>query len=54
MRTDDMRLSREELPLWAQLVAAAWKRTQKNPSAEECRAMVATARAMAECDAVLQ
>ena len=54
MRNEEMRLSRDELPLWTNLIAAAWKRTGRNPSDEECGVMVATAREMAAEGAVLQ
>ena len=54
MMAEDMRLSRDELPAFAALVAAAWERTARNPSDEECAAMVAVAREMALTGAVLQ
>jgi hypothetical protein len=50
MRNEFPRLSWDELPVWAALVAQHWLRTQKNPTETECSAMVDTAREMVAND----
>lgn len=42
-----MKANWTEAQAWAELVAAHWKRTGRNPTTEECKSMVLTAREMA-------